>query len=214
MPETTSSELAKELFARLEEASRTSKEAIVQAGLPLVRLLMEGQPVSLDRLSARTDLAGERLNLLLDRLGAERDSEGRIVGLALSLTPTLHRYEAEGRLLYGWCAADTLILPGILEHTAAISSPDPVSGEIVRAVVSPRTIKQLNPSTARIAWIREGSVSDMRESFCRPGRFFAREETARQWACRREGTDVVPVGESFAAARVITERIRSWATSR
>lgn len=146
---------------------------------------------------------------MLDRLGAARDENGRITGLALSLTPTPHRYEAEGRVLYGWCALDTFI-PAVLGHTGRITSPDPISGETIHPIISPERIEHVDPPTARIALVHAGDTSNMRETFSRPGRFFAREETARRWTSRREEIDVVPVAEGYAAARAITEQVRSW----
>ncbi len=54
----------------------------------------------------------------------EQDARGQIVGaLGLSLQDHPHRVSVDGVALSAWCAADTLVLPAMLQQTATIESP-------------------------------------------------------------------------------------------
>ncbi len=89
---------------------------------------------------------------LARRLGAEFDDDGNLVGWGLALVPTPHKYWANGHDLYAWCAADTISIPSVLNHTAAIDSPDPISGEIVQLTVTPVGVRGLTPNSAVVSW--------------------------------------------------------------
>ena len=63
---------------------------------------------------------------------AHRDEEGRVFGFRrLTLKPTSHVLEVDGRTLYAWCAVDTLFLPERLGRPARIRSNSPQSGETI-----------------------------------------------------------------------------------
>jgi alkylmercury lyase len=79
----------------------------------------------------------------------EYDNLHRIVGWGLTLNPTPHRYVVDGRLLYTWCAADTLLFPAILGKAARIESPCPTTGITIRPTVDPEVgIADLDPAGA------------------------------------------------------------------
>jgi hypothetical protein len=70
---------------------------------PLLRRLAQGEPVE-------PPSAGSELATALARWpNVERDSHGRVVAFSgLSLTPSAHRLTVNRRVLYTWCAWDTL----------------------------------------------------------------------------------------------------------
>jgi len=53
----------------------------------------------------------------------ELDTQGRLIGMGITLNPTPHRFDVEGIHLYTWCALDTLIFPALIGRTANVTSP-------------------------------------------------------------------------------------------
>ncbi len=86
--------------------------------IALYRLLAAGRPVAAADLAAATGLPEPMLAETLSRWPAvSTDSQGRVTGfwgLSISELSPAHRYESGGRVLYAWCAWDTLFLPARL----------------------------------------------------------------------------------------------------
>lgn len=113
--------------------------------------------------------------------GAEFDKEGNIVGLGLTLVPTPHVYEVDGRRLYTWCAADALAFPVMLKQNANIESPDPVTGKKIRISVTPDRVEKVDPKSAVVSWVKNIDVKNIRGSGCNNVNFFSSPETASKW---------------------------------
>ena len=205
--EFTTAELAKTVVESWEAAP----PSILKVVLSMLRLLQHGKPVAPDELASATGLEVGVAEKLARRLGAEFDDEGNLVGWGLTLVPTPHKYRANGHDLYAWCAADTISFPSILNHTALIESPDPISGEIVRLTVTPDGVEGLNPSSAVVSWSLESDMDNIRGSFCDLTHYFASRETATQYVSDRPGLVLVPVESVFKAAKTLrdTEAVRS-----
>ncbi len=95
-------------------------------------LLMVGEPLRRELLATELNLPTREVVALLDRWPRHvaYDDGKRIVGWGgLSVEPTRHRFAANGRQLYAWCAFDTLFLPGLLECRAEVGPivPPPAS---------------------------------------------------------------------------------------
>jgi hypothetical protein len=72
--------------------------------------------------SAATGRTGHQVRQALARLpDTEYDETGRIIGYGITLDPTPHRFEVDGRRLYTWCALDTLIFPAVLCRAARVA---------------------------------------------------------------------------------------------
>ena len=93
-----------------------------------LQLLANGCPVPPDEMAIHLQVSPDKVISTLEGFGAEFDKEGNVLGLGLTLVPTPHAYEANGRKLYTWCAADALKFPVMLKHAAQIESPDPITG--------------------------------------------------------------------------------------
>ncbi len=197
-------------LSTLDTASSLSREALVRVGMTLHHRLLEGRPVSLDTLVEATGYPQDEIDHFLNRMDAERDENGAVVGVGLSLHPTPHQYETGGKILYGWCAADTLIFPAVFQHTARVTSRDPITGASIKLTVSPDGVEQVDPSSAVTTWVEDGASSSLRESFCFPSRFCVRASDAQQWAADRENTTVRSLEEAHGAARAIANRLQEW----
>lgn len=93
------------------------------------------------------------------RCGAEVD-DGAVVGLALSLRPTRHRFRVRGIDLYTWCGFDALFLPIMLGERAEVASTCPVTGAEIRMAVEPDgTAREVEPSTVVVGIVGEEVTS-------------------------------------------------------
>jgi alkylmercury lyase len=183
---------APDLFARL---------------MKLQRLLLEGQPVSLDRIAAALHVAREEVPDLIR--GAEFDSEGNVTGWGLSLVPTPHSYQINGRQFYVWCAADAITFPLLHKTSAVIASPDAISGETVRLIGTPYGARDVHPSTAVVSWVRSPSgkqtLENVRAAFCNLTNFFASIATASQYVAKHPGLVIVPIDDVFQMGKLLWE---------
>jgi alkylmercury lyase len=116
---------------------------------PLLRLLADGQPVSIEDLA---EAAGRPVDDVRQTVASlpdvELDDEGRIVGYGLTLRETPHRFEVDGKRLYTWYALDTLVFPGLLGRTARIESPCHGTGTTIPTFGSPSK-PQGSPASTR-----------------------------------------------------------------
>src|SRR5919109_2359884 len=113
--------------------------------IKLQKLLLEGKPVSPDRIAADLHLTQKGVVDLIE--GAELDKHGNVVGFGLSIVPTPHSYRIDGRQFYVWCAGDAITFPLLHKTSAVIESPDPISGEKIRLTSTPEGVQDANPAT-------------------------------------------------------------------
>jgi len=138
----------------------------------------------------------------------EYDEQGRIIGSGLTLRPTPHRFEIDGRQLYTWCALDTLVFPTILGRTAHVVSPTPGSGELVRLTVDPTAgVTALDPQTAVVSIVTPDAPASIRAAFCNHVHFFATREAAEPWLGDNPAATVVPVAEAYALGRPLAQSL-------
>lgn len=196
------------------EVLQQTDAELVRSMFQLLRLLLDGDPVSAERFAASAGLSRTQAESIFARLGAwgaEFDMAGDFVGAGVTMIPTPHHYTVDGRLFYTWCAPDTLLFPLVLGHTAVVESSDPVSGEPVRATISPDGIERIEPATAVLTSSRDGDVEDVRGSMCQYGHYFISQKTAAEYVARHGGAggvslDILTPGEAFRLAQLLTEQ--------
>ena len=181
--------------------------------ITLYRLLAKGSPVGAAELAEATglpepDIAG----LLGEWPGLFTDGQGRVAGfwgLATGELTPAHRLEAGGRALYGWCAFDTLFLPGRLGQVARVTSTCPVTGEEIRLTVGPDEIIDVSHPGAVVSFLLpDGPFSaDVVQSFCHLIYFFASREAGERWTAEHPGTFLLTLGEAFDLAVVGNRRM-------
>jgi hypothetical protein len=130
-----------------------------------------------------------------------------LVGLALTLRPTRHRFTADGRTLYAWCASDTLMFPFILGRPGTVESTCPHTGQAIRIEFTPDGITRLDPRAAVVSAVRPtGTIADVRTATCHHGHFFSSCAAAAHWADQHPDGYIHPVQEAFRLDRqVITQ---------
>lgn len=178
---------------------------------PLVRLVAEGDPVPVDRLAAAANLSVDEVEARLRaEPGVDWDDDGRLLGFGLTQRPTNHRFLLGDRVLYTFCAADTLIFPVMLGRAATVESICAATAVPIRLEVTPEAVIDLEPATAVVSQIRLcAGVTDIRANVCDHGHFYATASAAEGWRRDHADGDVVPVGEFFAKVRALSVSLRA-----
>ncbi|WP_006243697.1 organomercurial lyase MerB [Mycolicibacterium tusciae] len=175
---------------------------------PLLELLAQGQPVTIDQLADATASTVDQVrDTLATTPDTEYDDRGRIVGSGLTLRPTPHRFEIDGRQLYTWCALDTLIFPAILGRTAAVTSPCRSTGQPVHLTIGTDGITSVDPATAVVSIVTPDAPASIRATFCNHVYFFATRDAAEPWLAENPSATIVSVADAFQLGRPLTETL-------
>jgi hypothetical protein len=177
----------------------------------LRRFATHGTPSSAD-----TATAAERLGLdatdVLAKLAHEDlvhlDENGEVVvAYPFSGRPTAHKVRFEsGHEAHAMCAIDALGIAPMFDQAIEIASTDPITGEVVRAKLTPEGEGTWEPKSAAIV---AGVIDRSNESFrgCCPAlNFFASAESGERWLedqHRGVRGQVVSMPEAIAAGRAV-----------
>lgn len=174
--------------------------------VPLIRLLVHGDPVTIEQLATATGLPVDDVRTRLTATpDTEYDDQGRIIGQGLTLRPTRHRFTVAGEEFYTWCALDTLVFPALLDRTVHVESTSPVSGEPVRLTVDPVAgVTRVEPSTAVVSLVNPEQIASIRPSFCNQVHYFTSPEDAQPWLREHPEAEVVDVSEAYRIGTTLT----------
>jgi len=182
-------------FARVESAAGAEAFRVWRATM---MLLTHGKPVRLESIAESLGLAPQRVQEALRGFpDAEYGDDGRIVGLGLTLRPTRHRFEVEGRALFTWCALDTLMFPAILAMAARVESTCFATGEPIRLEVDASGPHEVAPSSTVVSLVVPSDASSIRTSFCNEVHFFATRRVAGRWLAGHPEASLVSVDEAY-----------------
>ena len=141
-----------------------------------------GKPVAPATLQALLEVSQDELEQRLAKLppDVEFDRAGNIVGLEVTLVPTSHRFQIRGKVLYTWCAFDTVLFPPSLHVEAQVQSTCPVTGQPISFVAAPEgVVKDLLQASSVMSLIVSAERGDCtRDTFCRQSLFFQSEQAA------------------------------------
>ena len=203
---------SRETIAKTIATSSMSREKTVFF-LPLMQLLANGAPVTIEQLATAVHRSPDEVTEALHQFAEiDYDEAGRVVGAGLSLLPTPHRFEVNGHALFAWCALDTLAFPALLERTAQVSSSCPVTGATIHLTVTPERMERLDPPDAVVSIVvpAEGEAScNVREAFCIYSHFLRSRETAAPWLVEHPGAILLSVEEAFQLGREIARHMRA-----
>ena len=193
--------------------------------LAVIRQLAQGHPVEREEVFTWTERGEGGWDVLLER-GAEVDNSGRIVAFGgLSLPATGHRFELPGRVLYTWCAVDTLLLPALIGEAALVESPCAATERIVRLKVGPEGIEHAQPRDAVVSLLSPEGLTDRRScgpascgpsdateykelvgasgAFCGNVHFFVSREVAAGWLSSHADGTILTLEEGYKLGREI-----------
>jgi alkylmercury lyase len=173
----------------------------------LARLLVQGQPVAPELLACllHRELVEVRA-ILQAHPELEYDAQGNLVSSGLTLVPTTHRFQVEQRILFAWCAFDTLTYPVELHLSAQVTSRCPVTGRSIQLTVTPEQVLDLDPGEAQVSLVVDVSAEccyNVREDVCNYGHFFASREAATQWQAEYPHALILSVEEAYQVGKLV-----------
>lgn len=172
-----------------------------------VRLLADGHPVATTALATELGWTAERVTAVLARFpDAERNDAGDLIGLGLTLRPTAHAFEVDGRQLFTWCALDSLFLPSVLDRAARVVSSCAITGAPIRMTVTPDSVDDVDPPSAALLLVVPGSAQEVRSSFCNRVSFVTCASEAQEWLRANPEAMVVSVAKGFDIGRDFAAR--------
>ncbi len=170
----------------------------------MLQMLAEGEPVTAEHISTATGKPIEEVRQVISTLSnVELDEQDRVVGYGLTLVPTPHRFEVDGKQLYAWCALDTLMFPELIGRTVHIESPCRGTGKPVRLTVEPGRVVSVEPSTSVVSIVTPDDMSSIRSAFCNEVHFFSSPNAAQNWLNQHPGASVLPVGDAFELGHLL-----------
>ena len=191
--------------------------ARVEFATSLLSELANGNPVTPKRAAELTAGVTEKEAAELFRQaaeqGAEVDENGDLVGNALTLNHTPHRFRIRGNDLYAWCSLDTLFLPALIGDVAEIESTCPISGETIQLTVGPEGLRSYGPPTAVSSVVVPGKTPSCdidastgpTSSTCTQMHFFANARAAATWARDHDGVEIVSMEQANEIARALAD---------
>jgi alkylmercury lyase len=175
------------------------------------RLLANARPIAPQEIA---DLLDEPVQVVLETLEQvpriERDEKNNLVGWGLTMRPTPHHFDVDGKKLYTWCAFDTLFFPALLGRTVTVRSTCPASGVDIRVIVRPDGIQDLDPATAMVSIVLPDSTAtqaDVRGAFCDQVHYLRDAEATTSWLEGHRGGIVLPVEGAFEVGRILSQRL-------
>lgn len=174
-----------------------------------IKLLADGKPVPA---AALAEAAGISLDEAVSYIEMGRQygiqvEDGTLVGAALTLRPTEHRFRIRGNDLFAWCGFDTLLLAIILEERAEVTSACPVTGSEIRLTVeADGTVSDVTPSSVVVGIVGEQVMSSCAfigpdSAICIQMPFLASAEAGARWLADHPGVAVVDLDEAREVAR-------------
>ena len=137
----------------------------------------------------------------------EFDQQGNILGWAVTLVPTSHRFQIRGQSLYTWCAFDTVLFPPSLQAEAQVQSTCPVTGHPITFVATPEgIIKNLLPAGSMMSLIIPADRRDcVRATFCQQSLFFKSEQAASTFLEDHPEAVLLSIEEAALVGRLVAE---------
>jgi len=134
----------------LDKLPEGAYEAELRLQVIALQLLSKGESISRDRLAQAWGMPLEQVNAIFEqasKLGTlQLDDLGDMVGSAISLVPSSHKFQVNGKILYAWCSYDAIYAPGVIGSDAVVESVDPLTNESIRIKVSPLHLRKMPES--------------------------------------------------------------------
>jgi alkylmercury lyase len=193
------------IVQRLAEQLRCEQEDLC---FPIVQQVSRGRPATRAELGAGLQLDQDELERRLAHLpDTEFDRQGNIVGWGVTLIPTSHQFQIDGKSLYTWCAFDTVLFPPSLRAEVLVQSSCAQTGHCISFVVTPEGgIKDLTPAGSVLSLILPTGPSEcVRATFCAQSLFFQSEQAASTFLATHPEAILLSVEEAALVGRLVAE---------
>jgi len=181
----------------------------------VIDLLADGRPATPDALAAATGRSIDEVTALIDesrRRGVEVEN-GAIVGAALTLRPTQHRFRVRGHDLWTWCGFDGLFLPILLGERAEVATTCPVTGTAIRlAVEADGTVSQVSTQGVVVGIVGQQVTScctttGPQSEVCTQMPFFASRDAGERWQADHPGVAIVDLDDARSIAHAYVDSL-------
>ncbi len=196
----TTTPQVEEYWAALEQALPDSSPEEQRAAVVLYRELARGRAVTPEQLGRALNVSQADAEALLGRPSIRsfmyRDAQDQLVGFGgLTIVPMHHKLGVAGRTLWTWC----------LGLRAEVESPDPETGRLVRLVVAPNQVENVDPEGTVVSFVMpdtlDQSAATVIASFCHFIFFFESRDSGERWVAKHLGTFLYPLSVAFDLAR-------------
>lgn len=191
------------LARRLSEQLQCEQEELC---LPILLQVSRGKPLPKATFATSLEISPDELDHRLSRLpDTEFDREGQIVGWGVTLEPTRHRFQVDGKSLYTWCAFDTVLFPPTLGQTAQVHSTCPVTGQSITFMATPAgVVKELTPASAMMSLIVPAERRDcVRSTFCEQSLFFRSVQAASGFLAAHPEAMILSIEEAALVGKLV-----------
>jgi alkylmercury lyase len=174
--------------------------------LPILHQVTQGKPLTKTMLSASLRMSQNELEQhLAQAADMEFDQQGTLVGWGVTMIPTRHGFQMNGKSLFTWCAFDTVLFPPALGETAQIQSTCPVTGQPMTFVATPGgAVLDLTPSSAVLSLILPAERDEcVRATFCEQSLLFWSQQAAISWLPAHPGALLLSIEEAALVGRVV-----------
>ena len=189
-------------------AERWSGAGLLLSGIPL---LARGEPLTVGQIANAVGVNDHEVEEALAKARCAFNESGRLIDLfGMTLAPTYHRLEIEGKAVFSCCALWAHVIPKLVDREVLVESVDPQSREIVRLEIAPGKVQSVNPGTAIATMAVADAASieqDVGAAFCRHVRHFASSDSAQKFATGSPSCRVVDVDELHEVAAQLFEAI-------
>jgi alkylmercury lyase len=137
--------------------------------------------------------------------GVYVDDSDRVIGFwGLTIRPMAHRLVVDDRVLYAWCAWDTLFLPELIGKPAQVQSTCPTTGTPISLAVHNHEVADVAPASTALSFLHRDQPfdADAIATFCHHVHFFADRAAAEQWTSEHDGTFVISLADGAEIARL------------
>jgi alkylmercury lyase len=174
-----------------------------------IQLLADGRPVTAEALAAATGETVAHITAYIEAAAGHgyEVEDGALVGAALTLRPTQHRFRVRGHDLYTWCGFDALFLPIMLGERAEVASTCPVTGTDIKLTVEPDgSVSAASPESAVVGIVGQDVTScctttGPRSDICTQMPLFASRQAGEQWQAGHPGVAIVDLDDARKIAR-------------
>ena len=190
-----------EVAQRLSEQLQCEQEDLCHS---ILHQVSRGKPLSKASLATSLQISQNELEQRLARvLDTEFDSEGNIVGWGVTLMPTRHRFQLDGKVLFTWCAFDTVLFPPSLGQTAQVSSTCLNTEQPITFVATPEgVVRDLTPAYSVMSLIIPATRQDcVRATFCEQSLFFASKQAASRYLATHPEAVLLSIEEAAAVGK-------------
>lgn len=189
-------------------AKRWSGAGLLLPGFPL---LARGEPLTVGEIAIAAGVNDHEVAVALRKARCAFTEGGRLIDLfGMTLAPSYHRLEIDGKAVFSCCALWAHVIPKLVDREVLIESVDPQSHELVRLEITPKKVESVNPGTALATMTVADAAAieqDVGSAFCRHVRHFASSDSAHEFAARFPSCRVIEVDQLHEIAAQLHKAI-------